>query len=177
MRDEDKISKWERRANVEISIRRYQEIDRKDFIRLMEELQDYLVSIDDLKRLRRMPEYGESYTERTFQNVAKNNGVIYLAESEGRVVGLVVGIIHEQTREELLELIPYKRGVVLELIVENEYREKGIGKLLMEKMESYFKQNGCSAAMVEVFFPNKNALRLYSKLGYSERDVWMTKNL
>jgi ribosomal protein S18 acetylase RimI-like enzyme len=162
---------------MEISIRRYQETDIKDFVRLMEELQDYLVSIDDLKRLRRMPEYSESYTERTLQNVAKNNGVIYLAESEGRVVGLVVGIIHEQTKEELLELIPYKRGVVLELIVENECREKGIGKLLMEKMEGYFKQNGCSAAMVEVFFPNKNALRLYSKLGYSERDVWMTKNL
>jgi ribosomal protein S18 acetylase RimI-like enzyme len=162
---------------VDISFRRYQETDRKDFVRLMEELQDYLVSIDDLKRLRRMPEYSESYTERTLQNVAKNNGVIYLAESEGRVVGLVVGIIHEQTREELLELIPYKRGVVLELIVENECRGKGIGKLLMEKMEGYFKQNGCSAAMVEVFFPNKNALRLYSKLGYSERDVWMTKNL
>jgi ribosomal protein S18 acetylase RimI-like enzyme len=162
---------------MELVIREYCGSDRTALVRLFEELQDCLVSIDDLKRLRRAPEYSESYTERALQNVAKNNGMIYVAESEGRVVGLVVGIIHEQTKEELLELIPYKRGVVLELIVENEFREKGIGKLLMEKMEGYFKQNGCSAAMVEVFFPNKNALRLYRKLGYSERDVWMTKNL
>ena len=160
-----------------VNIREYRSSDRTVFVDLMEESQDYLVSIDDLKRLRRMPQYGESYTERTLQDVAKNNGVIYLAESEGRVVGLVVGIIHEQTKEELLELIPYKRGVVVELIVRKECREKGIGRLLMEKIEDYFKQKGCTAAMLEVFFPNKNALRLYGKLGYIERNVWMTKNL
>ncbi len=51
-----------------------------------------------------------------------------------------------QTREELLELVPYKRGVVLELVVENGYRGKGIGTLLMEKIESYFKQKGCSVS-------------------------------
>ena len=91
---------------MEVAIREYRGCDRTSVVRLIEELQDYLVSIDDLKRLRRMPEYGESYTKRTLQNVAENNGVIYLAESEGRGVGLVVGVINEQTKEELLELIP-----------------------------------------------------------------------
>jgi ribosomal protein S18 acetylase RimI-like enzyme len=162
---------------MEVAIREYFGSDRASFVRLMEELQDYLVSIDDLKRMRRMPEYGESYTERTLQNVAKNNGIIYVAETKGRIVGLVVGTIPEQTKEELLELIPYKRGVVLELIVENGYRKKGIGTLLMEKMEGYFKQNGCSASGVDVFPPNKNAYHLYRKLGYLERNIWMTKKL
>ena len=162
---------------MEVAIREYFGSDRTSFVRLMEELQDYLVSIDDLKIDRRMPEYGESYTERTLQNVAKNNGIIYVAETKGRIVGLVVGTIPEQTKEELLELIPYKRGVVLELIVENGYRKKGIGTLLMEKMEGYFKQNGCSASGVDVFPPNKNAYHLYRKLGYLERNIWMTKKL
>ena len=143
----------------------------------MEELLDYMVSIDDLKRMRRMPEYGESYTERTLQNVAKNNGMIYVAETKGRTIGLVVGIINEQTKEELLEMVPLKRGVVLELIVENGYREKGVGTLLMEKMESYFRQKGCNVSAVEVFPLNKNAYRLYSRFGYRERNIWMTKNL
>ena len=162
---------------MKVAIREYRYDDRTEFIRLMEELQDYLVSIDDLKRERRMPEYGESYTERTLQNVAKNNGIIYVAESEGRIVGLVVGIMPEQTKEELLERVPFKKGNVLELIVENRYRRKGVGIMLMESIEGYFKQNGCSVSGVDVFFPNKNAYRLYSKLGYRERTIWMTKKL
>jgi ribosomal protein S18 acetylase RimI-like enzyme len=162
---------------MEVEVREYDGSDRTSFVRLMEELQDYVVSLDDLKRMRRMPAYGESYTERTLQNVAKNNGIIYVAETKGRIVGVVVGIIPEQTKEELLELVPYKRGVVLELIVENGYREKGIGTLLMEKMEGYFKQKGCSVSGVDVFPPNKNAYQLYCKLGYLERNIWMTKKL
>jgi len=162
---------------MEVEIREYRSSDRTAFVRLMEELQDYLVSLDDLKRMRRTPEYGESYTERTLQNVAKNNGIIYVAETKGRVVGSIVGIIHEQTREELLEHVPFKRGVVLELIVEVEYRKKRVGTLLMEKIEDYFRQNGCSVAGVDVFFPNKIAYRLYCRLGYCNRDIWMTKNL
>jgi GNAT superfamily N-acetyltransferase len=162
---------------MEVAIREYCGSDRTALVRLMEELQDYLISIDDLERERRMPEYGESYTERTLQNVAKNNGIIYVAEKRGRIVGLVVGIMPEQTKEELLEHIPFKRGVVLELIVDEGYREKGVGTMLMEKMEDYFKKNGCSASGVDVFFPNKDAYRLYSRLGYRERDIWMTKKL
>ena len=162
---------------MEVAIRAYRDADRTEFVRLIEELQDYLVSIDDLKRERRMPEYGESYTERTLQNVAKNNGIIYVAETEGRVVGLVVGIMPEQTREELLERVPFKRGIVLELVVEGEYRKKGVGTMLMKKMEDFFKQNGCNVSGVDVFSPNKIAYRLYCKLGYRERDIWMTKKL
>ena len=162
---------------MKVAIREYRASDRVSLVRLMEELQDYLVSIDDLKRMRRMPEYGESYTERTLQNVAKNNGIIYVAETEGRIVGLVVGIIPVQTKEELLELFPCKRGVVLELIVENGYRGKGVGTLLMEKIEGYFKQKGCSVSGVDVFPPNKDACHLYQKFGYFDRNIWMTKRL
>jgi ribosomal protein S18 acetylase RimI-like enzyme len=162
---------------MEVAIRKYRGSDRTAFVGLMEELQDYLVSIDELKRIRRMPEYGESYTQRTLQNVAKNNGVIYVAETKGQIVGLVVGIIHEQTKEELLEHVPFKRGVVLELVVKDAYRKSGVGTLLMREMEAYFKHKGCSVAGVDVFSCNKNAYRLYWKLGYRDRDIWMTKKL
>ena len=37
--------------------------NKQVLVQLMEELQDYLVQIDPLKRLRRLPEYGEIYTE------------------------------------------------------------------------------------------------------------------
>ena len=162
---------------MEVAIRKYRGSDRTSLVRLMEELQDYLVAIDDLKRMRRMPEFGESYTKRTLEKVAENNGIIYVAERGRRIVGLVVGIMPKQTKEELLELNPSKRGNVLELVVENRYRGKGVGRMLMESIEDYFKQNGCNILGVEVFSLNQNAYLLYSKLGYRERTIWMTKKL
>ena len=158
-------------------IRDYQGSDRTAFVKLMEQLMDYIVSIDDLKRTRRMPEFGESYTQRTLQKIAENNGIIYVAEVNGQLVGAVVGTIPEQTKEDQLEHVPSKFGEVLELVVEAGYRDKGVGTMLMNKLEEYFKENNCNISGVGVLVPNKNAHRLYSKLGYEDRSIYMTKNL
>lgn len=90
---------------------------------------------------------------------------------------MVVGVMPEQTKEEMLESVPESKGIVLELIVKDGYREKGIGTSLIGKIEGFFKQNGCSVAGISVFFPNKNAYRLYKKLGYLDREIWMIKNI
>jgi ribosomal protein S18 acetylase RimI-like enzyme len=162
---------------MEIRIRRYKESDRAAFIRLMEELQDHLVSIDEMKRIRRMPEYGESYTRRTLRKVAENNGIIYVAEHEGRPIGLAVGIILEPTGEDLLEGVPSKDGIVLELAVEARYRRRGVGTMLMRKLEEYFKENRCDVSRVAVFAPNRSTHELYRELGYHDRDIYLTKKL
>jgi ribosomal protein S18 acetylase RimI-like enzyme len=143
----------------------------------MEQLMDYIVSIDNLKRTRRMPEFGESYTRRTLQKVAENNGIIYVAELGGEPVGLVVGTMPEQTKEDQLEHVPSRFGEVLELVVKAEYRDRGVGTMLMKKLEEYFRKNNCNIAGVGVLVPNKNAHRLYRKLGYENRSIYMTKNL
>jgi len=155
---------------VKVNIRRYQGSDR------IEQLMDYIVSIDDLKRTRRMPEFGESYTQRTLQKVAENDGVIYVAEVNGQLVGAVVGIIPEQTKEDQLEHVPMKCGEVLELVVESGYRSKGVGTILMNKLEEYFKEKNCNVSGVGVLVPNKTAHHLYSKLGYKDRSIYMTKD-
>ena len=87
---------------MKVKIREYQESDRTAFVKLMEQLMDYIASIDDLKRIRRRPEFGESYTQRTLQKVAEDNGMIYVAELDSELVGVVVGTILEQTKEDQL---------------------------------------------------------------------------
>jgi ribosomal protein S18 acetylase RimI-like enzyme len=164
-------------VGLKARIREYQGSDRTAFVRLMEQLMDYIVSIDDLKRTRRMPEFGESYTQRTLQKVAENNGIIYVAELGAELVGVVVGIIPEQTKEDQLEHVPTKFGEVLELVVKDGYRGRGVGTMLMKKLEEYFRENNCNISGVGVLFPNKNAHRLYSKLGYEDRSIYMTKGL
>jgi ribosomal protein S18 acetylase RimI-like enzyme len=162
---------------MKVKIREYQESDRTAFVKLMEQLMDYIASIDDLKRIRRMPEFGESYAKRTLQKVAENNGIIYVAELDSEPVGVVVGTILEQSREDQLEHVPSKFGEVLELVVKTGYRGKGVGTTLMNKLEKYFKKNKCNISGVGVLAPNKNAHRLYRKLGYKDRSFYMTKNL
>jgi ribosomal protein S18 acetylase RimI-like enzyme len=160
-----------------VKIRKYRESDRNALAKLLEELMDYIASIDDLKRIRRMPMFGESYTQRMLQRVAENNGIIYVAELEGELAGAAIGTMPEQTEEDRLEHVPAKFGEVLELVLKAEYRDRGVGTMLMKKLEEYFKENGCNIAGVGVSVPNRNAYRLYRKLGFEDRSIYMTKDL
>jgi hypothetical protein len=58
---------------MKVKVREYQESDRTAFVKLTNELLDYIASVDDLKRIRRMPEFGEFHTRRLLRKVAKNN--------------------------------------------------------------------------------------------------------
>ena len=162
---------------MNVKVREYQESDRTVFVKLMDELLDYIASVDDLKRIRRMPKFGEVHTRRLLQKVAKNNGMIYVAESDSKPIGVIVGTILEQSREDKLEHVPSRFGEVLELVVTPGYRGKGIGTMLMGRLEEYFKEHNCNIAGVGVLAPNKNAHRLYRKLGYNDRSFYLTKDL
>jgi hypothetical protein len=56
---------------MEISIRKYQPSDITCIVKFMEGSQDYLASIDNMKRIRRMPDYGESHTRLLLENGKK----------------------------------------------------------------------------------------------------------
>jgi ribosomal protein S18 acetylase RimI-like enzyme len=111
------------------------------------------------------------------EKVAKQNGAIFFAEANGKVVGCIVGVVERQTKDELLECVPTKRGIILELFVDSKHRRKGIGQMLMNKMEDYLQQAGCDIVRVEVFVPNKVAHEFYKKLNYHDRDIDMIKEL
>ena len=162
---------------MKVRVRKYRESDRPSLVKLIDQLLDYIASIDDLKRIRRMPGFGESYTRTMLRRVAKNDGMIYVAESGSEVVGIVVGTILNQSKQDRLEHVPAKFGEVMELVVREGYRDKGIGTKLMNKLEEYFKAKSCTIAGVGVLAPNKGAHRLYSKLGYADRSFYMSKEL
>jgi ribosomal protein S18 acetylase RimI-like enzyme len=163
--------------NMELRIRDYQPLDRPHIVKCMEGLGDYLASIDQMKFSRRMPKYGERLTEELLDKVNRKNGVIYVAEHEGLVIGFIAGIIFEWSEEELLECVPLKSGRILELFIDSNFRGQGVGTMLTEKMERYFRQNGCDVSRVEVFEPNVKAHDFYQKLGYHDRMFDMIKKM
>jgi ribosomal protein S18 acetylase RimI-like enzyme len=161
--------------DLKLKIREYKPSDRPRIVRCIEELQDYLVNVDELKFTRRMPEYGEHFTEKLLQEVRDKNGRIYVAENKNKIVGFIAGIVYEWSTEVLLECIPLKSGRILELFVDSKHRRRGIGKMLMRKIEEYFRMSGCNVFRVEVFKPNTEAYQFYQVLGYQDRIIDMIK--
>ena len=69
-----------------------------------------------------------------------------------------------------------KTGSVIELIISKESRGTGIGRALLNKIETYFSSIGCKRINIEVFGPNKSAYNFYSKNGYADRDYIVSKS-
>lgn len=160
-----------------INFKKYQKKYDKDLVQCVELLQDFLVKIDPLKLLRRLPGYGRVYTNSILNKVKKNNGLILLAYHNEKVVGCVIGMVEKQLKKDLLCLVPIKMGRISDLFISEDYRRYGIGKKLMRKMEFYFKKIGCDAIKIDVFEPNKSAHRFYLKRKFVDRGPEMIKLL
>jgi len=162
---------------MKIKVRKYRSSDRPSIVQCMERFGDYLITVDHMKRQRRMPGYGEWFTSKMLEDVDKNNGLIYVVEKEARIVAFIAGTILGQSKQDLLECVPAKDGRIIELFVDEKLRGQGIGTRLMGMMEEYFREKGCDVSRVEVFEPNVKAHNFYRKLGYRDRMIDMIKML
>ncbi len=61
--------------------------------------------------------------------------------------------------------------------VVSEHRRRGIGKALMQYVESWAIARGDRQIGLQVFKSNQPALNLYNQLGYETQSLWMVKSL
>lgn len=162
---------------MNITFREYTEEDKPLLLKLSNNLEDYAKRIDPLQRIVNSPGFAEFSLQETLDNVAKYNGKIWIAEEDGKTAGYIVGVIWKQSEENKLEIGPHTLGEVIDLYLIEEYRGKGLGTLMLEKMENYFKDNGCDSMWVSVFAPNEKARNLYKKFGFVDREIGMLKNI
>ena len=144
---------------------------------LLVELQNYLVDIDDWHTQVMKPEYRESYFKMDMDKVKNQSGKIYLAIEHKCVIGLIIGIVDEKDEIDKLTNDCAKTGSIIELIVNHNLRGNGVGKMLLEKLEQYFKDINCKRINIEVFGPNKSALNFYTKNDYTIRDIIVSKKI
>lgn len=85
------------------------------------------------------------------------NGRLYLAESNGIIAGCIA--LRPMNEEGISEM---KR-----LFVREEYRGKGIGKILIEKIITDAKEIGYSAMRLDTLQRMETARSLYAKLGFT----------
>ena len=154
----------------------YEEKYAEDVKNLLEELQNYILSIDPYHFNILMDDYKEKIFEKDMEEVRKNHGKIYLAQDQTNIVGLIMGVIREPEID-----FDYERrenmGEVLELIVTTQTRSKGIGSTLLNKMEEYFKSQNCHTINIDVFGYNEIAKNFYFKNDYHIRMMIVSKKI
>ena len=147
----------------------------EDIKDLLVQLQQHLADIDKEKFNIVGDGYREKYFEKTLEEVKKCNGKILLYKDNEKIVGLIVGLINNDETERYDFKAP-KRGRITELIVDKEYRGKGIGKELLLKMKEHLKSNGCEKIMIAVFGYNEGAIKFYKDNGFHVRMIDMIED-
>lgn len=99
---------------------------------------------------------------------AQPSGIILLANRKGQSVGMLVAFITYST---------FKNCPVCnihDIVVRPEFRGQGVGRALIQFVESQASARGCGKMTLEVRFDNEQARGLYLSLGYGECDVPMS---
>ena len=113
--------------------------------------------------------WSQFWKENNTYRVEENNGKCFLAVENNKAIGLIMGYIRTYDEYDYLDYKCPKSGEISELIVTNKIRSKGIGQLLINEMEQYFKTVGCEYVFVDVFAYNEIAKNFYDKNNYHSR--------
>lgn len=102
------------------------------------------------------------------------NHKVYLAFEKERPEELI-GFIWIIKNVEQFTGIPY--CYIMDIGVKKDYRNKGLGKLLMKKAEEYTRECGYDRIKLMVNVNNKNAIKFYRSLGFWPEDLYMRKEV
>ena len=147
----------------------YEDKYLEDVKDLLVELEEYIISIDKDELDQLHPEYRDKMIILDLNELKEKNGKCYLAIENDKVIGLIMGCIVKYEKYDYLDYKCPKMGEVTELVVSKNIRGKGIGKLLLNNMEEYFKSKNCEYIKIDVFSYNENAIKFYEKDGYHNR--------
>ena len=83
-----------------------------------------------------------------------------MAVIDQKIVGVLISELQVQIHRSK------KRGYIEDLIVDENYRNQGIGKSLLENAINYAKDNDCEVVDLSSYITNDNAHRFYEKNGF-----------
>jgi ribosomal protein S18 acetylase RimI-like enzyme len=104
------------------------------------------------------------------EDLFKDGSVVFVAEENGELVGYIHGNI------KLKEFyISNKEGYIEDLYVKQDFRNKGIGKLLYGELLTVFKEAECTHVGISAYSENSQAIEFYHKLGFKDFVLEMKK--
>lgn len=108
------------------------------------------------------PEGRMYYRER----ILMSSGVCLLAETDQKIIGFALA--------KKQEVPPFRKVKVVELeelFVKDQYRNKGVGKMLTDHFLNWAKNFGADKAAVNVYFMNERGIEFYKREGFIPYDM------
>lgn len=136
------------------------------------ELQDYERCLDS-----RMPpgsQIVDAYVPEIFDRCTKYRGKVFVAEEGGEIAGYASVL---KIRSEELEDGDLEYGLVSDLVVLKRFRNRGIGRALLQAAEEYAIVCQVQWLRIGVLSSNRGARELYASLGFSEYQLQLEKSL
>jgi GNAT superfamily N-acetyltransferase len=124
-----------------------------------------LATTDDAEAVARLsdqlgyPSTREETTRRLLQVNGQSGHAVYVAEGDGRLIGWV----HVYVNHSLLADLPAE---VAGLVVDENYRGHGLGRVLMERAELWAQEHGCRSVRLRSNVLRSRAHIFYERLGY-----------
>lgn len=97
----------------------------------------------------------------------------FICEIEDEIAGFIT-TSYRVTQEAMMY---NRRGYIAETIVSKKHRGRGIGKLLFEKAQQWFEEEGADHIELQVSLKNDEALNFWEKQGFSGFTRHMVKYL
>jgi ribosomal protein S18 acetylase RimI-like enzyme len=116
----------------------------------------------------------DPYLAEVFRNCADHSGRIFLAETDGALVGFVCVLAKAlPSADDGIE--PY--AYISDLIVRAAYRGRGIGRALMMRAETFAREFGTEQIKVGVLVRNEGTHAFYRANGFRDYTVQLVKPL
>lgn len=105
------------------------------------------------------------------KQLRRRNAAVFVAETNGKIAGHVMVEVHKVPPIYVYD----KDAYICEIVVDERYRGKGIGTMLLKEVERWTKKKEMRSIALVVHIANKNALSLYRKSGFKEHHLKMAK--
>ena len=113
---------------------------------------------------------GAEKTMRRFLADVANSGYsfLFVAVTEGRTVGFISG----ELRQGSPTFLPKTWASVDDVFVEPEYRNRGMGRALLQSVRSWAQERGADGISLQVAAANARGRKFYQDLGFREVSVY-----
>jgi GNAT superfamily N-acetyltransferase len=137
--------------------------DRETVVDLIQLLNAYEADLTgDRKRDRAA---AEAYFDELQQRLAKRDGRIVLAEAGGIAVA-AMGFSLDEDAAYVTDDVR-RHGTVTDLVVQEEWRGRGVGRMLLAEAERLSREAGCKRLVIGALVGNDRAARAYRALGFT----------
>lgn len=155
--------------NPHITIRPVSESDAEELVRVTQK--SYLINQEYDEDFKKEFLFPDSSYDFFAQEMMEAGECFFVAEISNNIVGFISGIKKE---------IPYRKSNYIEiesLAVDPHYSRMGIGGLLLNALENKARQLGFNKIYVNTYIKNRIATSFYKKLGFSEIDICLEKQI